>query len=41
MFRLSDYGIEPDIVIVSLAGLLVVMLILLIVVLVKMRQSQE
>ena len=35
MFRLRDYGIEPDIVIMSLAGVLVVMLVLLIVVFFK------
>ncbi len=41
MFRLSDYGIEPDIVIVSLAGVLVVMFVLLIVVLVKMSNLKN
>ncbi len=35
MFRLRDYGIEPDIVIVSLAAVIAIMLILLIILLVK------
>lgn len=35
MFRLRDYGVEPDIVIASLAGIIAIMLILLIVLLVK------
>lgn len=36
MFRLRDYGIEPDIAIAVLAGALVILLILLIIILVKM-----
>ena len=35
MFRLRDYGIEPDIVIVSLVAVIAIMLILLIILLVK------
>lgn len=35
MFRLRDYGIEPDIIIVSLAAVIAIMLILLIILLVK------
>ena len=41
MFRLRDYGIEPDIVIMSLAGVLVVMLVLLIVVFVKISNLKN
>ena len=41
MFRLRDYGIEPDIVIMSLAGVLVVMLVLLIVVVVKISNLKN
>lgn len=41
MFRLRDYGIESDIVIVSLIGVSVVLLILLIVSLVKISKMNQ